>query len=72
MRPSPLGAATHLRKHWLIRRRQQDSKATKLIQIVRVLRESLVVQSMRKNSLLGLQPDILDGVVEVVAEEEAV
>jgi hypothetical protein len=39
---------------------------------VGVFGESLVVEAVRKHALLGLEPDVLDGVVKVVAEEEAV
>ena len=39
---------------------------------MRVFGEALVVEPVAEDALLALEPDVLDGVVEVVADEEAV
>jgi len=72
MRACALGPSLHLREDRLVGRCDQHCESAELVEVVRVFGEALVVESVAEDALLALEPDVLDGVVEVVADEEAV
>lgn len=72
IRSSSLGPARNLRKHRLIHLRKQNSQPGHLIQIVLILCEPFVVQPMREDVLLGLDPHIFNRMVELVTQHEPI
>ena len=72
VRTGPFGSACHLRKHRLVHLGKQNGQPCDFIEIVLVLSESLVVQPMREDALLGLNPHIFNRMIELVTQHEPV
>ena len=67
VRACSLGASLHLREDGLVGRCDEHCESAELVEVVRVFCEALVVEPVAEDALLALEPDVLDGVVEVVA-----